>query len=203
MLRLFHRLSDAADRTRRIFLLEVLVSMGDAVTQAMGRNMTNPKWFVVRNAVFVLGKVASAPAVDMLAQVQGHAEARVRLEVVRALGAIGGEKAEEVVLGLLGDADMSVAEQAADCLSRFEPARTLPRLRAMLREERKTLHGRPHVASQVVAFFAENGESEDLRLLGAFRPSCLRIFSRRSRSLAGKCRQTMRRIRQRAAKGAT
>ncbi|MBW7865305.1 MAG: HEAT repeat domain-containing protein [Candidatus Hydrogenedens sp.] len=203
VLRLFQRLSDEADRARRIFLLEALVALGDAVTRAMGRNITNPKWFVVRNAVFVLGKVASESAVDMLAQVQGHAEPRVRLEVVRALGAIGGEKAEEAALGLLADEDLSVAEQAADCLSRFNPQRTLPRLRALLAEHRRVLTGRPHVADRIIAFFAENGEKEDLKLLGSLRPSRLRMFSRPSRHLAGQCRKSMRRIRQRAEKAVT
>lgn len=203
VLRLFQRLSDEADRIRRIFLLQVLVDLGDAVTGAMGRNISDPKWFVVRNAVFVLGKVASETAVDMLVQVQGHAEARVRLEVVRALGAIGGEKAENAVLALLADEDASVAEQAADCLSRFEPARALPRLRALLTEERKSLHGRPHVASGVAAYFAEHGERDDLRLLAGFRPSRLRCFSQRHRAIAGACRRSIRRIRERSAGGAS
>jgi HEAT repeat protein len=48
--------------------------------------LRDERWFVVRNAVFILGQIGGAEAAEMLATVVRHPELRVRRAVVEALG---------------------------------------------------------------------------------------------------------------------
>lgn len=50
--------------------------------------LDDPRWFVVRNAVFVLGQVGGPGLADLLRPAALHEEPRVRREVVRALSSL-------------------------------------------------------------------------------------------------------------------
>ena len=197
LLRLFDRMVSEPDRPSRIFLLQLFIHLGNSVTGFLGQKISHPGWFVVRNIVYVLGKVATDSAVDTLTRVLDHPEPRVRAELVQALGTIGGDKVENPTLRLLADSDPTVADQAAAFLDQFDNERVLPALRTMLLTDRKSLHERPYVSGKILHLFAETGRKEDLKLLSDFSPSLLRFFSRPLRAVSKDCKNAMRRIRER------
>ncbi len=95
-------LSEAEDRNRRAMLMSVLRRMVPSHLGPVTARLDDPRWFVVRNAVALLG--AGGPEVlERLAQAASHESAVVRREVAAALVAAGGSAAipflKEMALG--------------------------------------------------------------------------------------------------------
>jgi len=74
-------------------LLSILTSLGRAAVPAILRRLNDPSWFLVRNAVLLLGQIGGPNLVDPLAALLRHEEPRVRREAAAALGKIGGPRA--------------------------------------------------------------------------------------------------------------
>ncbi len=199
--RLFDRMAIEPDRPARMFLLQIFLALGKMVAGFLGPRIGHPEWFVVRNIVYVLGKVAPESSVRALTRIVHHPEPRVRLELVQALGTVGGDEVENAMLKLVADSDPGVAELAAGFLRRFDGERVLPAFRSMLVADRKSLHERPYVASRILRVFAETGMRDDLRLIAQFRPSLLQYYSRPIREVGRDCKVAMRRIKERTEKG--
>ena len=199
--RLFNRLVVEPARPARMFLIQVLLSLGPMVAGLLGQNILHPEWYVVRNIVYVLGKVAPESSLDALNQTLQHPESRVRLELVQALGAVSGPRVEEAMLKLVMDPDPGVAGLAAGFLRRFDGERVLPVFRAMLTFDGKSLLGRPYVVGRMMRVFAEVGTAADVKLLAKFQPPLLLLYSRSMREVRRDCRTAMREIGERLAKG--
>ncbi|MEX2526659.1 MAG: HEAT repeat domain-containing protein [Gemmatimonadota bacterium] len=101
-------LADDLDRRARRLYLETLSSLGDAGLQAAVVMLDDPRWFVVRNGVSVLGELGDEGVTVHLTQALGHSDSRVRREAVMALAKMGGDDADMLLLGMLGDGDPDV-----------------------------------------------------------------------------------------------
>jgi HEAT repeat protein len=72
--------------------------------------LDDPRWYVVRNAVFVLGQIGGSEVLDLLRRAALHPEPRVRREVVRALGGLSrAERTPLLILQLRSDDPQLVA----------------------------------------------------------------------------------------------
>jgi HEAT repeat protein len=98
---LMERLSHESDRTRRNRLLEALKACGQTAEAPLLESLTSPEWFVVRNALIVLGEVASPERVPTLLPLLDHADQRVQTAAVRTVGRLGGREAEAALGQLL------------------------------------------------------------------------------------------------------
>ncbi|RPJ10042.1 MAG: HEAT repeat domain-containing protein [Deltaproteobacteria bacterium] len=99
-------------KTRRI-LCDALAEIGKNSIELIVPSIEDRRWYLVRNIVYVLGRIGKEQSLPYLQKVFSHEDLRVRREVIQALGLIGGPKA----IGLLGkaltDDDIRIRSTAA------------------------------------------------------------------------------------------
>ena len=123
-------------RLGRRRLIAVLVSMGDVVVPWARQMLEDQRWFVVRNMVTVLGGIASAEAQKSLGQLAGDKDPRIRKEVARAFGRIGGPTAHEQLLRFLEDPDPGVRVMAVSAAASHSSPQLLEALWTVFRDTR-------------------------------------------------------------------
>jgi HEAT repeat protein len=99
--------------------IEALVFLGKKDIQALSRGLDDRRWFVVRNIIYILRKIGDKRAIEYLLKTAKHNDIRVRKEVLRALGELGGR---EVILTLkecLDDDDMDIRISAAKAFGKI------------------------------------------------------------------------------------
>ena len=70
------------------------------------------KWYLVRNAIYVLGSLANAASIEPLRQRMNDPDIRVRREIILALEKIGGEDVCDIFLLMSEDPSMEIRELA-------------------------------------------------------------------------------------------
>jgi HEAT repeat protein len=106
-------LCEAEDRQRRRLLLEFLRrGSGDISVEARAL-LSDARWYVVRNVVTLLQAIGGTDAIVDLRRCLDHADARVRIEALRALGELDRNLPRQQVARLLADPDPKVAERMA------------------------------------------------------------------------------------------
>jgi len=86
------------------------------------------RWYLVRNVVYILGRIGKEEALPSVQKALGHREMRVRREAVQALGFIGGSKAFQLLIKSLQDADVRIRCAAALNLGKVGRKNSLPHL---------------------------------------------------------------------------
>jgi len=87
--------------------------------------INDPRWYVVRNAVFVLGQIGGAEVVDLLQIAGRHPEPRVRRQVVQALGNVSADLRLPLLLSQLDTRDPQLLSATLNMLSRDRNPRAL------------------------------------------------------------------------------
>lgn len=80
------------------------------------RGLKDDRWYVVRNVVHILRNIGDRKVIGHLLPVVGHEDPRVRKEVVKTLGQLGGQQAAQTVQGMLDDPDKTVRSAAIRAL---------------------------------------------------------------------------------------
>jgi HEAT repeat protein len=101
------------DRRARFAFTGALVRIGAEGADVLAALVSDRRWFVVRNAVLVLGEAGGTWALTHLTRTLAHPDARVRRETLMALARIGGDEAANLVCGMVSDPDPRVRETAA------------------------------------------------------------------------------------------
>jgi len=99
--------------------IEALVFLGKKDIQALSKGLDDQRWFVVRNIIYILRKIGDKRAIEYLLRTAKHNDIRVRKEVIRALGELGGR---EVILTLkecLDDDDMDIRITSAKAFGKI------------------------------------------------------------------------------------
>jgi hypothetical protein len=111
----------------RKYAINALVVLGRKDLNWLVRSLRDGRWYVVRNMVYILRKIGEKRAVENIAKMVEHEDARVRKEALRALGELGGEGVLEIISDGLGDTDLSVRIAAGQALGSLgsEPARMI------------------------------------------------------------------------------
>jgi hypothetical protein len=78
----------------------------------------DPRWYVVRNVVLVLGQIGGSGVVELLRQAADHPEPRVRREVVRALGSVSRAERTPILIQQLGTKDPQLISATLQLLIR-------------------------------------------------------------------------------------
>lgn len=128
-------LSETDDRAARRTYMDTLIALGADGMAVMSEMVADPRWFVVRNAVLVLGEAGGERAVQHLTMTLAHDDPRVRKETLIALARIGGDDAVMLVPGKLEDPDPDVREAAAMAVGALRIARAERTLLARLEAE--------------------------------------------------------------------
>jgi len=106
-------LARTEDRGARFALTSALVRVGEDGADVLASLARDRRWFVVRNAVLVLGETRAQWALAHLTRTLAHPDARVRRETLMALARVGGDEAAKLVCGMVSDPDPRVRETAA------------------------------------------------------------------------------------------
>jgi hypothetical protein len=73
--------------------------------ELLARGIEDPRWYVVRNVVMVLGKIKNPRALSYLRRTIQHSDFRVRRETIVSAASIGTEEANEFLIVALNDVD--------------------------------------------------------------------------------------------------
>ncbi|MBW3534320.1 MAG: HEAT repeat domain-containing protein [Gemmatimonadetes bacterium] len=128
-------LSGADDRSARRNFVEALVRLGEPGLRQAEAMLEDSRWFVVRNAVAILGDVGGPRAVEHLTSTLAHEDPRVRRETLMGLARIGGDDAGMLVAGKLEDPDPEVRAAAAMAVGALRVERAQRSLQALLEGE--------------------------------------------------------------------
>jgi len=99
-------------KTRRV-LCDALSEIGKNAIESIGPFIDDRRWYLVRNIVYILGRIGKEQSFPYLQKAFNHDEIRVRREAVQALGLIGGPKALGILIKALNDQDVRIRSMAA------------------------------------------------------------------------------------------
>jgi len=99
----------------------------------LGAWLTDPRWHVVRNIVFVLGQVGGGEVVPYLAVAARHIDARVRRAAIHALGQVPHHLRRSVLLTQLDTGDARLLGASLAMLAREPDARVTDAILARVR----------------------------------------------------------------------
>jgi HEAT repeat protein len=99
-------------KTRRV-ICDALSQIGRNAIELFTPFMDDPRWYLVRNITYILGRIGKEESLPYLQKAFNHQEVRVRREVIQALGLIGGPKAVGLLVKALTDEDARIRSMAA------------------------------------------------------------------------------------------
>ena len=174
---LIELLTSADSLTDRRAYLAALAKMRDAVPTLM-HLLGDNRWFVVRNAIDLLGEMRAVEAENALLEVANHREERVRRSVATALARMGTPRSLQTVQHMLSDAVPEVRAHAVQGLGGTKWPRAVPALS-------RALDGETDQEVQAVIFAALGRQATDeavARLTKAAEPDG-RLFKRKPTAL--------------------
>lgn len=98
-------LAESQQRRNRRLLAEAIAELCRGNPERLAPYLSDPRWFVVRNAVHILGWIGGREIVGLLQVALRHAEPRVRQEVAAALGQVEPKLARPLLVRMLDGAD--------------------------------------------------------------------------------------------------
>ena len=127
-----HLVAETRTQARK-FLAEALIRSGPAAVPVLLDHLGDDRWYVVRNAVAVLGGIRAPEAASYLQPQLHHADLRVRREAVRALTRIGGAEAVRILLDTIRTSDADLRLQAILSLGAIRDPAAIPALLRLIR----------------------------------------------------------------------
>jgi HEAT repeat protein len=100
-------------------VIEALIILGRKDIPALSRGLDNQRWYVVRNIIYILRKIADKRAVEYLLNTVRHGDVRVRKEVIKALGELGGRDVVQTLRECLDDPDSQVRIATANAFGKI------------------------------------------------------------------------------------
>lgn len=114
-------------KTRRI-LCDILVELGQMDVKLIISRMEDGNWFVLRNLIYVLGKIGDEQILDVFPRFIHHKEVKIRKEVLHVLDAMANPKTEKLLMGFISDPDLSNRVYAIKSLVKKQVEAGLPLL---------------------------------------------------------------------------
>jgi hypothetical protein len=111
----------------RKHIIDALIVLGRKDIQAVSKGLTDQRWYVVRNIIYILRKIGDRRAIEYLLKTVIHGDVRVRKEVIKALGELGSREVIQTLRECLDDPDVQVRVQAAKAFGSIgsEPAKRI------------------------------------------------------------------------------
>ena len=151
---LIARLGDEQDRTKRGRLVEAVRSLGPAALPPLMEALASPTWYLVRNALSLLGDLGDAGCTPAIVPLLRHPEPRVRRTAVRALWKLGGPAAEPHLVARLRDTDVETLQEILFVLGQMRSESALPPISELAQDKRaperlrlQALDALAHIAS--------------------------------------------------------
>ncbi|HUJ79815.1 MAG TPA: HEAT repeat domain-containing protein [Nitrospiria bacterium] len=153
-------------KTRKV-ICDAMVPLGQDHLEVLAGRLKDDRWFVVRNLIYVMGRIGGAKVITYLAPLVRHPEPRVRKEIIKILDGMDSEKVIDVLLECLPDQESSVRMMAMRALARRKTPRVIEPLTAII-EDRQ--FAAKDVAEKLDAFvtLGSSGRPEALAVLKQF-----------------------------------
>jgi HEAT repeat protein len=132
--RLVEILADEGAASKRKLLNEILVHSGTGTLPVIYEYLDDDRWYVVRNAIAILGDIRSQESLAQLTPLLQHDEIRVRRETIRALTKIGGKRAIKILVQTAIADDQELRRQAILSLGAIRATSAVPTLLTMLKK---------------------------------------------------------------------
>jgi HEAT repeat protein len=138
-IRLLEALETEQDRSRRGRLIKAIKTIGKPALQHLESALRSPTWYLVRNALNLLGDLTAVELIEQMSVTLEHDDERVRRAAARALGKLGGVRVERFLIDALhtksGETQMEIlsalgtlkAESAIDAIAGLTRSRTFGR----------------------------------------------------------------------------
>ena len=94
-------------------VIDALIILGRKDIQMVAKGLDDQRWYLVRNIIYILRKMADKRATEYLLKTVRHSDIRVRKEGIKALGELGGHDVIQTLRECLDDADVEVRVAAA------------------------------------------------------------------------------------------
>jgi len=98
-------------------VIDALIVLGKRDIQAVSRGLDDERWYVVRNIIYILRKIGDKRAIEYLLKFVRHGDIRVRKEVIKALGELGGREIVQTLRECLDAPDPEVRIASAKAFS--------------------------------------------------------------------------------------
>src|SRR5581483_10456560 len=93
-------------KARRV-LCDALVELGKMDIDALIAGLEDERWFLVRNLIYILGKIGDARVIESFSRFIQHKELKVRKEVLHALDTMEDPRACQLLVHFVADPDPS------------------------------------------------------------------------------------------------
>lgn len=163
---------------KRKLLASVLVLSGEAAVPTLQEHLFDHRWYVVRNAVAILGEIRLQDSLVHLTPLLQHGDIRVRRETIRALTKIGGPRAINILLQATKSSDHELRRQALLSLGAIRAASAVPTLLKIVAASGLS-RDKIDLRKDAVRSLGEIRSSEAVPLLE--RLLCRRVLFRRQR----------------------
>jgi len=100
----------------RKVVIDALIYIGPKDIMTLSKGLNDSRWYVVRNIIYILRKISDKRAVEFLLKTVRHADIRVRKEVIRTLGELGGGGVFQTLRECLEDPEIQVRSAALRAL---------------------------------------------------------------------------------------
>jgi HEAT repeat protein len=153
-------------------IIQVLVELGHDNPEVFFPYLSDPRWFVVRNMAFILGRIAHPAALEPLVKLISHREPQVRKEVLTYLERTSEPKAKSYLLKFLRDDSSALRIRALQVLGSSKSVFALKPILAMVSAEQfqeKDL-------AEKRALFEAIGELGEDQMLPMFREMLMKKF---------------------------
>jgi hypothetical protein len=94
-------------KMRRV-ICEALIHLGHDDIEPLIQKLDDPRWFVVRNVVYVLGKIGRDKVLENFRKLIDHQEVKVRKELLHTLDGMKDHRAKELLVRFLNDPESSL-----------------------------------------------------------------------------------------------
>lgn len=94
-------------KMRRV-ICEALVHLGKDNIDPLAQKLDDPRWFVVRNVVYVLGKIGQERVIEKFRKLIDHKEIKVRKELIHTLDGMKDPRAKELLKDFLNDPESAL-----------------------------------------------------------------------------------------------
>ena len=153
-------------------ILDVLSEIGRDTPDAFFRFLSDKRWYLVRNMVYVLARIQNPKALEPVAKLIGHQEPRVRREVLQCLERMADPKAKTAIMRFLQDESSAVRIRAMQVLAGCHVAAALKPIAAMA--EGKDFETRE--AAEKKAIFEAMGELGADHVVPLFRSILMKRY---------------------------
>lgn len=98
-------------------VIDALIFLGKKDIKTLAMTLNDTRWYVVRNIINIVRKIGDKRANEYLLKSIRHGDIRVRKEVIKGLGELGGEESLKPLKERLDDIDAGVRVEAARAIA--------------------------------------------------------------------------------------